>query len=94
MDIIRLWLTAAQTVTVDAVARHPRSRQLEARLAVGGVEPRGMARAAVTAAFAASSWAALHEVGGPAHKRRNSVDPRALNGRRLVSKQFVFLTRD
>ena len=54
-------LTSAQRVTADAIARHPRMRELEARLTAAGTDPRGMARVAVVAAFAASAWAAPHE---------------------------------
>jgi len=46
----RARFTTAQAVTVDAIAWHPRMPQLEARVTVGGVDPRGMARAVVAAA--------------------------------------------
>ena len=60
-DAQRARLTPAQTVTVDAIARHPLARRLRGRLAAASVDPRRMARAAIAAAFAASGWSAAHD---------------------------------
>ena len=60
-DAQRARFTPAQTVTVDAIARHPLARRLCGRLAAAGVDSRRMARAAIAAAFAASGWSAAHD---------------------------------
>ena len=59
-DAQRARFTPAQTVTVDAIARHPLARRLCGRLAAAGVDSRRMARAAIAAA-AASGWSAAHD---------------------------------